>query len=70
MVLAKLPHFGWMTSTRNIIVSDSDLENDANDIPKMIEKLIGLCDVVSGWRRRRWKGNGLLENYLQFAQTG
>ncbi len=41
----------------DIIVSiDSDLENDANDIPKMIEKINEGYDVVSGWRRRRWKG--------------
>ena len=41
----------------DIIVSiDSDLENDANDIPKMIEKINEGYDVVSGWRRKRWKG--------------
>lgn len=41
----------------DIIISiDSDLENDANDIPKMIEKISEGYDVVSGWRRKRWKG--------------
>lgn len=41
----------------DLIVSiDSDLENDPHDIPKMITKIEEGYDVVSGWRRKRWKG--------------
>lgn len=39
-----------------IILMDSDLENDPSDIPKLIDKLNGGYDVVSGWRQERWEG--------------
>jgi glycosyltransferase involved in cell wall biosynthesis len=39
-----------------IILIDSDLENDPNDIAKLIAKIDEGYDVVSGWRQDRWKG--------------
>ena len=39
-----------------IIPMDSDMENDPHDIPKLIAKLSEGFDVVSGWRKDRWKG--------------
>ncbi|PCJ01414.1 MAG: glycosyltransferase [Flavobacteriales bacterium] len=42
-----------------IILIDSDLENDPADIPKLISKLGEGYDVVSGWRKNRWKGKFL-----------
>ncbi|MDP3786962.1 MAG: glycosyltransferase family 2 protein [Candidatus Omnitrophota bacterium] len=35
-----------------VVTLDADLQNDPNDIPKMIEKLKN-CDMVYGWRRKR-----------------
>ena len=40
-----------------IILIDSDLENDPNDIPLLLAKLNEGFDVVSGWRKKRWKGD-------------
>jgi len=40
-----------------IIIMDSDLENDSNDIPKLLEKIDQGYDIVSGWRKDRWKDN-------------
>lgn len=42
-----------------IVLMDSDLENDPNDIPGMLAKLEEGYDVVSGWRKNRWKGQYL-----------
>ncbi len=42
-----------------IVLMDSDLENDPADIPKLLARLDEGCDVVSGWRRDRWKGSFL-----------
>jgi len=42
-----------------IILIDSDLENFPSDIPLLINKLNEGYDVVSGWRRDRWKGQFL-----------
>ncbi|GIV23423.1 MAG: glycosyltransferase family 2 protein [Bacteroidia bacterium] len=39
-----------------IVLMDSDLENDPADIPKLLQKLQEGYDVVSGWRKERWKG--------------
>jgi glycosyltransferase involved in cell wall biosynthesis len=36
-----------------IITMDGDLQNDPNDIPKLINKLEEGFDVVSGWRKKR-----------------
>lgn len=42
-----------------IVLMDSDLENDPADIPRLLDKLKEGYDVVSGWRRERWKGQWL-----------
>ncbi len=42
-----------------IVLMDSDLENDPADIPALLTKLDEGFDVVSGWRRDRWKGRFL-----------
>src|SRR3989338_7602761 len=39
-----------------IILSDGDLENYPEDIPMLLKKLDEGYDVVSGWRKERWKG--------------
>ncbi len=36
-----------------LIFMDGDLQNDAQDIPRLLKKLEEGYDVVSGWRRRR-----------------
>ncbi|MBU1255659.1 glycosyltransferase family 2 protein [Patescibacteria group bacterium] len=38
-----------------IIIMDSDLENNPNDIPMLLEKIDQGYDIVSGWRKNRWK---------------
>ncbi|MBI1975587.1 MAG: glycosyltransferase family 2 protein [Candidatus Vogelbacteria bacterium] len=38
-----------------IIVIDGDLENDPDDIPRLLKKMDEGYDVVSGWRQRRWE---------------
>ncbi len=40
-----------------IITIDSDLENDPHDILNLVATLEQGFDVVSGWRKDRWKGN-------------
>jgi glycosyltransferase involved in cell wall biosynthesis len=48
---------GVKYAEKNILVLlDSDLENDPNDIPKLLAKIDEGYDVVSGWRKNRWKG--------------
>jgi glycosyltransferase involved in cell wall biosynthesis len=42
-----------------IVLIDSDLENDPEDIPMLLDKIKEGYDVVSGWRRDRWKGQWL-----------
>lgn len=39
-----------------IVLMDSDLENDPADIPHLLAKLEEGYDVISGWRKERWKG--------------
>jgi glycosyltransferase involved in cell wall biosynthesis len=36
-----------------IVTMDGDLQNDPRDIPRLLERLRGGADVVSGWRRTR-----------------
>lgn len=36
-----------------IITLDADMQNDPNDIPKLLEKMNEGYDVVSGWRKER-----------------
>jgi glycosyltransferase involved in cell wall biosynthesis len=51
---------GIQYSTGDIIVLiDSDLENDPDDIPSLLAKMDEGYDVVSGWRQNRWKGQFL-----------
>jgi len=38
-----------------IVIMDSDLENDPNDISKLLEKIDQGYDIVSGWRKDRWR---------------
>lgn len=50
-------HAGIEHATGDILIPmDSDLENDPRDIPLLLEKINEGYDVVSGWRRDRWKG--------------
>ncbi len=42
-----------------LILIDSDLENDPADIFALLAKLDEGYDVVSGWRKNRWKGKWL-----------
>ena len=39
-----------------VVTMDADLQNDAHDIPAMIDKLEEGYDLVSGWRRKRKDG--------------
>ncbi|HRO40056.1 MAG TPA: glycosyltransferase family 2 protein [Flavobacteriales bacterium] len=51
---------GIQHATNDVLVlMDSDLENDPADIPKLVAELDKGYDVVSGWRRDRWKGQFL-----------
>jgi glycosyltransferase involved in cell wall biosynthesis len=43
-------------SGRVVVTMDADLQNDAHDIPAMIEKLDEGYDLVSGWRKKRKDG--------------
>jgi len=38
---------------RMIVTLDGDLQNDARDIPKMVDRLEQGCDIVCGWRKNR-----------------
>src|SRR3989338_3746106 len=58
-----------------IITLDADLQNDPEDIPRLIEKLNEGYDVVSGWRRYRKDTVGRrvisrLANWLIYKVTG
>ncbi|HXW83516.1 MAG TPA: glycosyltransferase family 2 protein [Candidatus Binataceae bacterium] len=51
---------GFQHSAGNVVIAiDGDLENDPADIPKLLEPLRDGYDLVSGWRRERWKGSTL-----------
>lgn len=42
---------GFDFATGDVIITmDADLQNDPQDIPKLLEKIRGGCDVVTGWR--------------------
>lgn len=60
-----------------IVTIDGDLENDPHDIPKLIAKLEEGFDVVSGWRKDRWRGQlltrripSVIANWIISAATG
>lgn len=42
-----------------VILLDSDLENDPRDISLLLKKINEGYDVVSGWRKDRWRGKFL-----------
>jgi glycosyltransferase involved in cell wall biosynthesis len=45
---------GFKTARGEVVVAmDGDLQNDPEDIPKLVEKLGEGYDVVSGWRKNR-----------------
>jgi len=45
---------GFDNADGNIIITlDADMQNDPNDMPKLIEKIHEGYDVVSGWRKNR-----------------
>jgi glycosyltransferase involved in cell wall biosynthesis len=52
------------------VLLDSDLENDPNDIPKLLAKMDEGFDVVSGWRQNRWKGQFLTRKVPSLAANG
>jgi glycosyltransferase involved in cell wall biosynthesis len=48
---------GFTNSKGDIVVAiDGDGENDPSDIPRLLERMSGGFDIVSGWRTERWKG--------------
>ncbi len=47
-----------------IVSIDADLENDPNDIPRLLSKLDDGFDIVSGWRQNRW-GGGLIQKIIR-----
>jgi glycosyltransferase involved in cell wall biosynthesis len=57
-------------SGETLVLIDSDLENDPNDIPKLLSKLDEGYDVVSGWRQNRWKGQFLTRKVPSLAANG
>ncbi|MDP2910067.1 MAG: glycosyltransferase family 2 protein [bacterium] len=49
---------GIDAATGDIIATiDGDLENYPEDIPLLLEKINEGFDIVSGWRKNRWKGH-------------
>lgn len=45
---------GFEYAFGNIVITlDGDLQNDPQDIPKLVDKLNGGYDIVSGWRKNR-----------------
>lgn len=62
---------GFNAAQGNIIIPlDSDGENDPADIPELLKKYNEGFDVVSGWRKNRWKGQLLTRKLPSwFANT-
>ncbi len=50
-----------------IVTTDSDLQNDPKDIPRLIEKLKEGYDCVSGWRKER--KDPLMKRFPSWIQT-
>jgi len=45
---------GFKAARGRVVVSmDGDLQNDPVDIPRLLERIDGGCDVVCGWRKNR-----------------
>ena len=63
-------------SGRIVVPMDGDLQNDPNDIPRLLEKIHDGNDVVSGWRKDRMdaylnrKLPSVLANFLISRMTG
>lgn len=49
-----------------IVTLDGDLENDPEDIPKLLAKLDEGFDIVSGWRRGRWSDQPFTRRFPSF----
>lgn len=66
---------GFKTAKGDIIVTlDADLQNDPDDIPKLLDKLKE-CDMVYGWRRKRKDPlikliSSRIGNYIRNKLTG
>lgn len=59
---------GFQAAKGDIIATiDGDLENDPRDIEKLLEKLDEGFDVVSGWRKSRWKDKVLTRRIPSWA---
>ena len=50
-----------------VIAMDGDLENDPADIPTLLDGMRDGCDLVSGWRRERWKDSALTRRLPSIA---
>lgn len=50
-----------------VVALDADGENDPADIPRLLAKLDEGYDLVSGWRRERWKGSPLTRRLPSLA---
>jgi hypothetical protein len=50
-----------------VVALDGDGENDPADIPRLLAKLEEGYDLVSGWRRERWKGSPLTRRLPSMA---
>lgn len=46
-----------------IVTMDGDLENDPADIPFLLAKLGEGYEIVSGWRKKRWKNKWLTRRF-------
>ena len=46
-----------------IVTMDGDLENDPADIPLLLTKLEEGYDIVSGWRKERWKNKWVTRRF-------
>ncbi len=50
-----------------VVAIDGDGENDPMDIPRLLAKLNEGYDLVSGWRKDRWKGSPLTRRLPSMA---
>ncbi|MDP2709119.1 MAG: glycosyltransferase family 2 protein [bacterium] len=49
-----------------LVPIDADLQNDPNDIPRLLAKLDEGFDVASGWRKERWRNKILTRRLPSF----
>jgi glycosyltransferase involved in cell wall biosynthesis len=50
-----------------IVPIDADLENDPADIPRLLQRIHEGYDVVSGWRKNRWRNQWLARRIPSMA---